>query len=147
MVNSVSEIFSNDALVDRAFYRIAWNIRYMWEETGSSDTRLFLEPIIPHKFVLAGRSDGGTYNEHVVPRVMLCEACHNMLSVDHSDESLITIAMFLKKYLKVVQITKDEQMRLDFDLKLKQKMPDGWTYDTGNVFARLDAAGIHYELF
>lgn len=121
----------------------------MWEETGTSDTRLFLEPIIPYSFVLVGRSKGNnaTYNEHVVPHVILCRKCHDMLLLDNSDKSLENIAMFIKKFLKVVQITKDEQMRLDVDLGLKQKMPDGWTFDTGDVFARLDVAGINYELF
>lgn len=147
MVNSVQKTFSNDELIERAFYRVAWNIRHMWEATGTSDTRLFLEPIIPSSFVLVGQSKGGnaTYNEHVVPRIILREQCHDMLRLDSSEESLSNIALFIRRFLKIVKITKDEQVRLDVDLGLKQKMPDGWTFDTGDVFARLDVAGINYD--
>ena len=143
MVNSVSDRFSKEVLLDRACYRIAWNIRHMWEETGSSDTRLFLEPMIPNNFVLVGRSAGGHYNEHVVPRVVLCQICHEMLSQDRSDESLKRIAEVVKKHLKVVQITKEEQIRLDQHYKVS--MPPSWHYDSGDTFARLKETGIEFE--
>ena len=68
-----------------------------------------------------------------------------MLRLDSSEESLSNIALFIRRFLKIVKITKDEQVRLDVDLGLKQKMPDGWTFDTGDVFARLDVASINYD--
>ena len=143
MVNSVSDLFPKGELLDRACYRIAWNIRHMWEETGSSDTRLFLEPMIPNKFVLVGRSAGGHYNEHVVPRVVLCQICHEILSQDRSEESLKRIAEVIKKHLKVVQITKEEQVILD--KRYKVSMPPGWDYDSGDTFARLKEVEIEFE--
>ncbi len=145
MVNSVSGRYSTEELLGRACYRIAWNIRHMWEETGSSDTRLFLEPMIPNKFVLVGRSPNGHYNEHVVPRVVLCRICHQMLSEDSSEDSLQRIAEVIKRHLKIVQITEEEQVRLDQHCHLKDSMPPDWHYETGDTFARLDVAGIEFS--
>jgi hypothetical protein len=75
MANSASRRFSHEEMLGRAFYRIAWNIRSMWEEKGSSDTRLLIEPMIPDDFVLVGQSKAAVdkanqYKEHVVPRMM-----------------------------------------------------------------------------
>ncbi|MEL5848967.1 MAG: hypothetical protein U7M05_06320 [Candidatus Igneacidithiobacillus chanchocoensis] len=116
----------------------------MWEETGNSDTRLFLEPMIPNKFVLVWRSTGGHYNEHVVPRVLLCQICHEILAIDSSGKSLKRISEIIKKHLKVVQITKEEQQKLDREFKVS--MPPGWDYESGDTFARLKEVGIEFTL-
>lgn len=145
MVSSVSTGFLPAEMRDRAFYRSAWNVRHMWEETGHSDSRVFIEPIVPNAFVLVGRSPNGAYKEHVVPRVLICEECHRMFERDSSDEALHSVARFIGKFLKVVLITQEEQRRLDYELGLKQRMPDGWTFETGSVFARLEAACIRPE--
>ena len=118
----------------------------MWLETGRSDTRLFIEPIIPNSFVLAGTSKAGSYREHIVPRIILCEECHKKLEQDYSDGALLDMAIFIRKFLKVILITSTEQRTLDHELGLKTRMPDGWTFETGSPFARLDAAKIDYEL-
>jgi hypothetical protein len=55
MVNAVSPKFTREELIQRAFLRIARNVRDMWEESGSSDTRLFMEPLIPDSFVIVGQ--------------------------------------------------------------------------------------------
>lgn len=145
MVNEVSERYCLDELKRRAFERIAWNIHHMWSETGRSDTRLFLEPLIPEKFVVVGRSIKGTdRKEHVVPRRVLCEECHRMFSEKASIEE---VAQVICKYLKIVLISKEEQEYLDHNLKLKQNMPTDWSFADGNPFRRLEDANIKYELF
>lgn len=59
-----------------------------------------------------------------------------------------TVARHIRRTLKMVRISRDEQKRLDArnGLNLKQRMPDGWDFETGDVFARLKAAGIEYRL-
>jgi hypothetical protein len=72
MVSDTPTNFTREEMIHRAFLRIARNIHDLWEETGHSDTRLFLEPLIPRSFVIVGQSKaGGYYNEHVVPRVVI----------------------------------------------------------------------------
>jgi len=39
-------------------------------------------------------------------------------------------------------ISKDEQRYMDYDLKLKTTMPDGWRFGIDSPMSRLDAAGI-----
>ncbi len=145
MVNAVSDKYSREQLIDRAFYRIAWNINHMWSETGSSDTRLLLEPLIPESFVVVGASKKGSERrEHVVPRVMLCEEAHNMFGHGSSVED---VAQFLKKYLKIVLISKEEQENIDHTLGLKQSMPDGWSFADGDPFSRLHAGNVDFEVY
>lgn len=129
----------------RAFYRVAWNVHHLWEEKGSSDTRLFLPPIISDKHVIAGRSlNGGNYKEHVVPRLMICEECHRRFASGHTVEE---VAEFIEKFLKIVLITKQEQRYLDGkdQLNLKQTMPPDWSWEDGDVFARLNYAEIKFS--
>jgi hypothetical protein len=151
MANSASRRFSHEEMLGRAFYRIAWNIRSMWEEKGSSDTRLLIEPMIPDDFVLVGQSKAAVdkanqYKEHVVPRMMICEECHRMFEHGACVED---VGRFIRKYLKIVLLTKEEQDRLDkwANLKLRQSMPTGWTFRDGSVFARLEFARIEFDLY
>jgi hypothetical protein len=145
VVNAVSKKHSQEELMERAYYRIAWNIHHMWSETGHSDTRLFQEPLIPDKFVVVGKSTKGTdRKEHVVPRRELCVECHRMFEEGASIEE---VSFVISKYLKIVLISKEEQDYLDHQLKLKQTMPAGWSFKDGNPFQRLEHANIEYELF
>jgi hypothetical protein len=147
MTNEASEKYSKEEMLNRAFQRISWNVKHMWEETGRSDTRLFMEPLIPDKFVIVGESkSGGTHREHIVPRVVICEQCHRMFQ---EGKSIDEVAKFIRKYLKVILVSKDEQDRLDkgANLNLRQRMPDGWTFETGSEFDRLKVAGIEYALY
>lgn len=146
MVNSNSQKYSNKEVIQRAFYRVAWNVHHLWEETGHSDTRLFMEPIIRDRFVIVGKSrNGSTHKEHIVPRVIICTQCHLMFE---NGESINSVAKFIRKYLKIVLISKHEQKHLDkkVNLNLRQKMPEGWTFENGCEFDRLKVAGIKYDL-
>ena len=147
MVNATAEKFTNEEMLERAFHRIAWNVRHMWEETGHSDTRLFIEPIIPDAFVIVGKSiSGGEHRDHVVPRVFLCHKCHSMYEQGATVED---VAQVIRKFLKVVLISKEEKNILDKkeNLNLKERMPDGWTFESGSPFERLHIANIEFELF
>lgn len=145
MVNSTSEKFTRDQLIKRAFLRIARNVYDMWEETGHSDTRLFMEPLIPDDFVIVGQSKAGAnHKEHVVPRVVICKKCHEMF---HDGASIEEVAAFIEKFLKIVKISRDEQKSLDKGNQhnLRQKMPDGWSFEEGDIFARLKIAEIEFN--
>ena len=55
----------------------------------------------------------------------------------------------IRKYLKIILITKAERKRLDSadQLNLKQRMPEGWMFGRDSPYARLNAAGIEFHLF
>ena len=145
MVNSVSDKFSPLEMRRRAFLRISNCMYSMWEETGRSDTRLLMEPLIPNSFVIAGASRAGKeYKEHVVPRVLICNRAHEMFE---SGSTIPDVADFISEYLKVVLISRGEQYHLDVTLGLKNKMPEAWTFAGGGVYDRLIAAGIEFDLF
>lgn len=138
--------FTRDELIDRAFLRVAQVMHGMWEEKGSSDTRLLQEPLIPDTYVVVGESLAGTdHREHVVPRAVICDHCHTMFA---AGVDLDTVAKHIRRTLKIVRIARDEQIRLDRNdqFGLKQKMPDGWSFETGDVFARLKVAQITFKI-
>jgi hypothetical protein len=145
MVNATSSKFTREELIQRAFLRISRNVHDMWEETGNSDTRLFVEPLIPDSFVIIGHSKAGRdHKEHAVPRVVIKDKCHEMFS---DKKSIEDVAVFIRKFLKFVLISRAEQEKLDkgCNLNLKGKMPDGWSFESGDVFHRLRLAEIDFD--
>ncbi len=56
------------------------------------------------------------------------------------------VAGILQRYFRVVEISKEEQHKIDFTLKLKTRMPDGWKWGDGPD-ARLTEAGIVVDYF
>ena len=137
--------FSEDELIQRAFHRVATVMFGMWEEKGSSDTRLLLPPLIPHEFVTVGESVAGTeHREHVIPRNVICYRCHEMFAAGSSIEA---VATFIRRHLQIVHISREEQQRLDSgkELNLRQRMPDGWSFESGKLYARLEAAKIEIQ--
>lgn len=149
MVNGVRQAtneYSVEVLRTRSFYRIAWNIHHQWKETGFSDTRLLMAPLISDDFVVVGISKkGGGHKEHIVPRIMICNHCHQLFSQGRTVEE---VAAVIGKYLKVVHITEEERYRLDVERGLKTRMPEGWSFENEcDPFARLRAAEIEFELY
>lgn len=109
-------------------------------------TRLFSHTLHPERsFVYAGKSedslsDSRPHPEHVVPCVILITECKRLIKAGtYSDGD---IAEMLQKHWKVADISKREQRHLDVDLRLKSRMPDDWTFEDGDTFARLKCAGI-----
>lgn len=138
---------SREALASKAFLKLANAIFELWTQKGSSDTRLLDHPWIPDELVTVGESHSGKdRREHLVPRMAICVKAHDMFSTGRSVEE---VAEFIRAHVKIVLISKEEQERLDnkAHLDLRQKMPEGWTFETGDVFARLTAAGVSYRLY
>jgi hypothetical protein len=138
--------FTKEELLRRACLRAAFVMRSMWEEKGSSDTRLLDSPIVPDELVLVGESlKGKEHREHVVPRVVICDQCHKIFAGGGSIEEA---ANYIRQHLKIVLISREEQIHVDSAAKMgwRQCMPPDWS-PGGNVFARLDAAGINYRLY
>lgn len=139
--------FTKEELLKRACQRVAIVMLGMWEEKGSSDTRLLLPPLIPDDYVIIGESLAGKeYREHVVPRNIICNGCHRMFE---TGSRIDEVAESIRKHLKIIWISKFEQQRLDQSdqLNLRQRMPPGWEYCNGDTFARLKFANISYELY
>ena len=135
--------YSQNELRKRAFFRIAWNIHNLWEEKGSSDSRLLEAPIISDDLILVGKSlKGAEHREHVVPRALICYECHRLYQEGAKIED---VAILISKFLKIVLISKAEQKYLDYTLGLKIQMPDGWTFMDGDPYARLKAANIEFR--
>lgn len=105
-------------------------------------TILHPEPV----FVVAGQSqsvvDGAMkHPEHVVPCAFMIEESRRLIkqSVPVSE-----IAKLLAKHWKIVYISKQEANHLDSKkgLNLKSTMPEGWGFETGDTFDRLNKANI-----
>lgn len=145
--------FSREERIRRAFQRTAYVMRGMWEETGTSHSRL-LDVLIPPGYVTVGKSvqaeniGGKQISEHVVPLRTVCLRCYEMFATGASDAE---VATEMARLVRIVQITPDEKQRLDrtppVGLGLKQRMPKGWRVENGDIYARLTAAGIQWTQF
>lgn len=140
--------YSREQRLDRACLRVAIHIRGLYEEKGSSDTRLLEGLLLPDELVIVGRSralrDGDPFRrEHVVPRLFIIEACHEMIERGQDDKAL---AAFIRDHTKIVLVTPKEAETMDrrSELGLKQTMPSDWVLgDT--LFKRLELAGIDWD--
>jgi hypothetical protein len=139
-------VYSDSERLERACLRVAMHIRGLWEEKGSSDTRLLEALLIPDELTVVGRSvalAGSTEKgrrEHVVPRRVIVQKCHEMLKAKRGDQDLAAI---IRDYTKIVWITEAERQQLDRVEYhgLRQSMPAGWDFD-GDPFRRLKEANI-----
>ena len=78
--------------------------------------------------------------EHAVPLAFLISESNRMFTDGKNSDD---VADFLKKNLKVVEVTRDEAKKLDYGPNaLKSKMQDGW--DAEDHFARLKWANIRW---
>lgn len=132
--------------LERASLRAAMHIRGLWEEKGSSDTRLLEGLLLPDDLVVAGRSRAWTgvgRREHVVPRKVVIDECHRLLAQGEDDA---VIAALIRDHVRIVLITREECDRLDRRdaLGLRQRMPEGWRFGD-DIHARLTAAGILWD--
>ncbi len=130
-------------LLERNALRLAIVLRGIYEETGGSDTRLLTGLLMPDELVEVGRSIAGAdHREHVIPRKVIWTECKRLFDVGAPDEE---VARFLIGHIKVVRISREEQLHLDSasGANLKQSMPKGWKVGD-DVFARLSAANIKF---
>jgi hypothetical protein len=78
------------------------------------------------------------HGEHIIPLKMVFE---RWLELIDSGYTLEQQRSFLEQHLIVVWITIEEQKRLDYEMGLRTKMPEGWRWGD-DTHARLSAAGI-----
>ncbi len=79
-----------------------------------------------------------TYREHLVPCVMI----HNhIIEMIQSDKTLTEVAKVISHHLKIAYIKPDEAKTLDYEMKLRTSMPNGWNWGD-SIMARLNAAQI-----
>lgn len=79
--------------------------------------------------------------EHIVPcAVLINESC----KLINQGENLEDVAALLSKHWKIGMISKKQAHFIDSKagLGLKNKMPDGWSFKTGDTFDRLSLANI-----
>jgi hypothetical protein len=132
---------------DRSFLRAVRYLRRIQTEGVWAHSHLF-DFFIPDHHVPTGHSKhGGNYREHVVPCVYLRDEVLQRFDRGNSDEE---VADFLRSYLVIVKITKQEQKRLDRSEKngglgLKDSMPKDWQLNTGCIFQRLHDAEIKFD--
>ena len=81
------------------------------------------------------------HGEHVIPLSMVFKRWLELIDEGVSAEEQ---REFLEHHLEVVWITVAEQQKLDRELKLKSKMPEGWTWND-SIYARLNHADIILE--
>ena len=137
---------SKKHLLRRACERVAYVMKGMLEDKGSTDTRLFGPPLIPDDLVAIGRSqDDACYREHVIPRLVICNHAEEMLK---QGSSTIDLASFIADHLKIVHLTRSQSDLLNkkIHFNLRQRMPDGWNFGEDH-FARLHEASIPYTQF
>ncbi len=84
---------------------------------------------------------GILHGEHVIPLKLVFERWVEMVE---NGETPASQRNFLDMHLIVVWITIEEQQRVDRELKLRTKMPKGWTWNDDR-FARLTVANIKIQ--
>ncbi|MDH5205188.1 MAG: hypothetical protein OEW36_05960 [Hylemonella sp.] len=97
-------------------------------------------------FVGAGQSQEvingePVHPEHVVPCAVLIEESCRLLEKGVSETE---IARLLSKHWKIAYISKAQAAHIDSKegLNLKNSMPDGWHFESGDTYERLKRAGI-----
>lgn len=131
-----------EQLARNACHRAAYVLKGEFEDNQRSHSRV-LDVVVQRRYTFAGTSvRGGGYSEHVVPCAYLRD-----LACAYYDEgrSVDDVAEMLFRLLKVVDITKEEQFKLNQELGLRTKMPVGWDHENGSPYARLDEAGIKFD--
>jgi len=137
---------SKEELLFRACERIAYVMKGMLEDTGSTDTRLLGPPLVPDHLVAVGRSqDDACCREHVIPRLVICNRAEAMLK---GGAGTLEVARFIAEHLKIVYLTQDQCDLLNKKkfFNLRQRMPENWEFGHDH-FARLREAEIPYTLF
>lgn len=138
--------FTPEQLRMRAFERAASVLKHFWDEQKNDvkqkarvSTRIF-DHLISVDHIRIGKSiRGGGHREHLVPCVKLRDRAFEMFWTNKTEKD---VAEMLERFLRVADIHPSEAHHIDYELKLKQKMPEGWNFETGSVMARLEACGI-----
>lgn len=113
---------------------------YAWKKGAyAASAYRFSQKAAPHKHLKDYNKV--LHGEHVIPLSMVFNRWLELIDEGVSPDDQ---RAFLEHHLEVVWITMAEQQILDRELKLKSKMPGGWTWNDGK-YARLEHAGILLE--
>lgn len=141
------EITCEKAKKRRAFLRAARYIKRIDAEGAPAHSRV-VEAFIPESFVPKGRGlKGQGHREHVVPCVCLRDESRSRFI--NKGATIEQVADFLERHVVIIEIHPEEQKDLDGSKQngykgLKNKMPDGWSFDKGCIFDRLHEANIAF---
>ena len=141
-MNNGGIVFKSSLLLVRHFRNL---LNYGNENLGFN-SRIFSHFLHPEeKFVFVGKSEKvtnetPTHPEHVVPCAFMINECKRLIVEGRLSET--QIAELLQKHWKIARITKAERVYLDFELGHKSTMPEGWNFETGDTFERLNLAKI-----
>lgn len=91
--------------------------------------------------ITVGSSSCPQYREHVVPCILVAQRAAELCMEGKSDEE---VASFIKDHLAIVRISIEQARYLDIDLKLKDRMPEGWG---DSIYARLEFAEIEFDFY
>jgi len=119
----------------------------MARENRGIHSRIFSHILNPEKhFITVGQSqeviDGkDPHPEHLVPCATLIEESCRLIKEGMPDAM---IADLLTKHWKIANISKEQAKYLDTKkgLNLQYSMPDDWSFETGDTYARLKLAKI-----
>ena len=143
---------------DRPYRRLARHIWRMQSPDVGKHSRVF-DFYIPAQSIQRGRSVNapakGFHPEHVVPCAEILRICLGALDklsdgagIAPEEASVAQLVPLIKRLLRIVKIDESERKRLDEGTysALKDKMPTGWTVETGCIFQRLHTTEIELEL-
>ena len=138
-----NQLVFNTALI------IVQHLRNLERTNKGVHSRLFEHMLHPEfDYVGAGISleaekSGKHHPEHVVPCAFMISEIRRLINQNEMTDP--EIALLLQKHWKIVRISKDEAKNLDSRPGLKSGMPNGWTFETGDSFARLKVAQIIFR--
>ena len=137
----------HDELLNRMFFRLSRQIHRIHTGELGAHSRM-VELFVSEDLVPRGKGKNGPgHREHVVPCAFLRDACLRKFS---EGASIDDVAVWIRPYIVIVDITKIQQKHLDDSLKnggcgLKTTMPVGWSFNKGCIFERLHVAGIEFD--
>jgi len=112
-------------------------IQYYWQNKTLGLSGISQKKNIPRSKCAVGKRVSECDVEHVVPQMEIV----NML-MDMEPKIAKDVENVLKKYLRVLLVTKEEHAKLNSS-GLRSKMPKDW--DNNDVWARYRAVGIEPE--
>lgn len=135
----MSKKYTKEDIKRRAIRRVATVILEQYEEGSGTHSRIF-EVLVSDYLVIDGESiDGNNYREHVVPCCLIRDEARRMYQ---SGASIDDVVQMIHDNLRIVLISKKEANYIDKTLGLKDTMPDGWEFGTGDPLARLWAGDV-----
>lgn len=141
-----SRTVDEEAILLRSFTRLARFLYSEYLDGGSAHSRCFEYFVATSQTPQGQGRNGGSYLEHVVPLAFLRRRCFARFA---EGASVAEAAAEIRPFLIIVKITVAEKERLDNGPALggfgwRDTMPEGWSFEAGDPYARLRLAGIAF---